>query len=177
MTPEPFIVDPRHRGTLANDAFRGVYAGPPAWKKYRVAVPVLLGVGVVGLVLVGVGFASLRGDGPNFGTGLGLLGLGLVTCAVWQTVLVVRTERRERRLAARGRVVPGRIVSCRGGLDPFEQGQVYYLDVVYHARGPAGEQITGAKSVRRDDLNGQPLPPPGTPVAVVFLDKKAHDVL
>jgi hypothetical protein len=177
MTPEPFIVNPRHRGTLANDAFRNTYAGPPAWKKYRVAVPVLLGLGVAGLVLVGLGVNSLRGDGPSFSTGLGLLGLGLVTWAVWQAVLVVRTERRERRLAAQGRLVPGRIVSCRGGLDPSEHGRSYYLDVVYRVQGPAGEMITGTKSLPRDDLHGQPLPQPGTPVAVLFLDEKVHDVL
>jgi hypothetical protein len=105
-------------------------------------------------------------------TGFGLVWNGFVFSISW---LLMREVRKRRRLARRGQRFEGEIVRCSGSRD--SDGD-FELTVRYGFRSPqTGTWIEGKDSHVRKDLAGQPLPPPGTRVQMLYLDDETYMVL
>lgn len=105
-------------------------------------------------------------------TGFCLVWNGIVLTISW---LLVREVRKRRRLARNGQWLSGEIARCTSHLD--SDGD-FVLDVTFRFRSPqTGMWIEAKDSQLRKDLKGEPLPPPGTPVHVLYLDDKRYMML
>lgn len=105
-------------------------------------------------------------------TGFGLVWDGLVVSFAW---LLVRKIRKRCRLARRGQRIAGEVLSCASDRD--SDGDLL-LKVRFGFRSPqSGKWIEGKDSQTRKDLEGKPLPSPGTPVHVLYLDDKTYMML
>jgi len=105
-------------------------------------------------------------------TGFCLVWNGLVFAISW---LLAREVHKRRRLASNGQRISGEIVHCSSHLD--SDGD-FVLDARFRFRSPqAWVWIEGKGSQLRKDLKGEPLPPPGTPVHVLYLDDKRYMML
>jgi hypothetical protein len=102
-----------------------------------------------------------------------MLRTGIVALAWWRTHL----------LAHHGRLLPGSVVSCtvtrRDETDSEGDRTTPHLDLEleYRFETPAGEAMAGKIATTRDDLLDAPLPQPGTPLAILFVDAKTFEVL
>lgn len=85
-----------------------------------------------------------------------------------------------RRLGRDGHLVIGHIVNCVRTIynqNDEDLPSYYVVEVTYEAQTPGGVTVTGKKGLPRDDLMNAPLPPVGTPVAVLVLNQKNHSLL
>jgi hypothetical protein len=88
---------------------------------------------------------------------------------------LVGEVRKRHRLAREGRRVAGQVMRSYGRRD--RDGD-YHLELWYHFVSPqTGSRIEDGGSQLRQDLADQPLPPPGTPVQVLFVDNETYLVL
>lgn len=163
-TPEgTFLVDRLNAPFVAGQAAR-----PPDPLIGVVAVVVVLFVlPMLGLNLV-VGVAWL--DASSLSASLVLI--TLVTLAV-DVLLFGAAWWFSRRFALRrrGQLLPGRLTQVEGDVRPGPQGSVFVLTVTYVLVSPtSGGELTGTIAQIRDDLVEAPLPPVGTPVAVLYLN-------
>jgi hypothetical protein len=94
---------------------------------------------------------------------------------VWLIALAgVKAYRTDRALERSGQLVSGEVVSASGRRS--NKGR-FMLNVQYRFRTPdSGETITGSSSATLNKLP-QPLPPGGTPLAIVYRDRKTYKVL
>src|SRR5262249_24317156 len=181
MAQEPFLLDPRYRGTLDSDAFRHRYleVNRERWRVdclfFLLPLPFLIPSLIV--LLLGV----TRHDPEQLETGAGLAWIAALPAVFAAALLVARQIERayHRRFAFRSVRVLGRTVTClrklyRHGEDTPDE---YVVEVVYTARSPSGADLRGVKALPRDDLLNVPLPPPGTPVVVLVLSDKRHTIL
>jgi hypothetical protein len=105
-------------------------------------------------------------------TGFCLIWNGIVFPVAW---LLVREVLRRHKLARDGQKITGEIVHCSGGRD--SDGD-FELAVRFGFRSPqSGARIEDKDSQIRKDLKDKPLPPPGTPVQVLYLDDESYMVL
>jgi hypothetical protein len=105
-------------------------------------------------------------------TGFCLVWNGFVFPISW---LSAREVHKRRKLARRGQRIAGEVVHCSGGWD--SDGD-FVLEVRFGFHSPqTGAWIEGKGSQMRKDLDGEPLPPPGTPVHVLYLDDKTYLIL
>lgn len=95
---------------------------------------------------------------------------------VWLVfVATLKSLRKDRVLARSGQVTPGEVVSSSGRVG--SKG-AYMVTLAYQFRAPeTGEVISDKSTADRRDLRGQPLPAPGTPVAVAYSNRKTYKVL
>lgn len=77
-------------------------------------------------------------------------------------------------LEARGQVIFGQIDQIKGGVD--HRGH-YHVNIVYHFRCPQGSKIDNNVFRMCDQLRDKPLPSPGTPIAVVYLNAAFYRIL
>jgi hypothetical protein len=110
-----------------------------------------------------VQWASMCVFGPMGGLLLFLMG-----ACLWQ-----RWRRRRREL--NGTVLPGRVVSSSAA--PVAEDDAFKLHLEYEFSSPTGETRTGSSERTRTDLKEGPWPVPGTPVLVLYLGEKDHEVL
>lgn len=103
--------------------------------------------------------------------GVGLFGLGILVSLLW-ILGVWRGMGRDRRLASEGQILQGELVKMtgRGGRG------VIYLNINYAFKTPTGAQISGKQSETHRGRQYM-VPPPGTPLAVLYVDEKLHKVL
>jgi hypothetical protein len=105
-------------------------------------------------------------------TGFGLVWNGLVFSFSW---LLLGEILKRRKLTQRGQRIAGEIVGCFGDRD--SDGD-FVLEVRFGFRSPqTGTWIESKDSQTRKDLEGRPLPPPGTPVHMLYLDDKTYLML
>jgi hypothetical protein len=105
-------------------------------------------------------------------TGFCLVWDGLVFSFSW---LLVREILKRRKLARRGQRITGEIV--RSSSDRDSDGD-FTLEVRFGFHSPhTGAWIEGKDSQTRKDLEGKPLPPPGTPIHVLYLNDKTYLML
>lgn len=76
------------------------------------------------------------------------------------------TDRRNRALSHRGQLLPGEIISATG-----RRGSkgAFNVTLHYRFRTPSGEISEKKSTANRPDLRKMPLPPPGTPVLVLYV--------
>jgi hypothetical protein len=79
-----------------------------------------------------------------------------------------------RLLSRSGCLLQGRLLSCRG-----QRGSkgTYTVTVRYRFETPDGRTLDREASQVRNDMKQVMLPPPGTPVLVVYVSDKLHQVL
>ena len=181
MAQEPFLLDPRYKGTLDGNAFRRRYLeiNRHRWWVDGVVFLVPLPFLLPSLIVLMLGRANH--DPEQLESGAGLAWIAVVPAPFAALVLVARQVERAYhwRFAFRSVRVPGKTVTClrklyRHGEDTPDE---YVVEVVYTARSPTGADLRGVKGLARDDLLNVPLPPPGTPVVVLVLNDKRHTIL
>jgi hypothetical protein len=184
----PFLLDPGYAGTLDSDAFRKRFAdlvamprNIPAYGCYALFFSLIFCVVPLGLFAYNRDLEFLAGCSAS-----AFMVWGLIGYFAWVWSKGWRYERRMRRLAWYGQLVPGTLLVARRtrqtipGSDFSESEDSYTivaLEVQYQARTPAGLRVQGAGVFRRDDLLNADLPEPGTPVWVLVLDDSTHAVL
>jgi hypothetical protein len=181
MAQEPFLLDPRYRGTLDGEAFRRRYREVNEVRWFVgclwFLIPAALSIPSLILWLLG----RLRGDPDHFETAAWLLLIPLVAFLLVLTAFIIRLRdiAFHRRMARDGTRLDGTIVTCLRKLYQYgeDESSEYLLEVVYKARTPSGVDIRGVKALKRDDLLNATLPPPGHPVVVLALDDRRHTVL
>jgi hypothetical protein len=174
----PFLLDPGCADLLTSDAFRGRYLSQvaPPRKGFKAVFiltiplwPAMI-VALVGLlipsseVLIASAFVAF----------LGLLPFSILVFAFLRDG---RQDLRLRHLAQHGRLVEGRLISCKertietdsDGADPV----VWSVD--YEVQAPSGEVLR--RTAMRDKKPPGPVPPAGTPVVVLMLDEHTCDLL
>lgn len=123
--------------------------------------------------------SRLRTD-LGIGRPLLLTAAGLFWNAIVGVLLVVavaglRQMHIDKRLSRAGRLVEGHIDDVSGHKDDDND---YHVTVRYRFVSPTSAQwVAGTSSAMRNDLKNQALPPPDTPVAVLYADDRAHRVL
>ncbi len=100
---------------------------------------------------------------------LGALTLGAMLIATY----FLFVDGRNRRLSSQGQILNGTLLSAAGQ---------YYrrtLNVTfkYEFRSPLGTPLTGARTVKRNDLKKAPVPASGTPIKVLYVNDKLHRIL
>lgn len=79
------------------------------------------------------------------------------------------------RLTDAGEIKEGRILQCKGSFRPSGKGkQFYQVTVDYRFTTADGTPVTATRTASRKDLYGQALPPPDTPVYVLYLSEKEY---
>jgi hypothetical protein len=102
-------------------------------------------------------------------------GLFVLITSVIMFVLL-RPVVRDRWLARNGRILEGKVVKSSGRLAGSKR-RYYRLTVQYRFISPSGTVLSGKQGARRDDLRHSPLPGPGTPVAVLYVDDRHYKML
>jgi hypothetical protein len=185
--PAPFLLDPGYAGTLDSDAFRQRFASLVAMPRN---IPAYGCYGLLYLVIAlsPVALYFITGEEGfllcTASTFTMPLPVGAYFAWVWSKGY--RYERRMRRLAWKGQLVPGTVLVARRtrqtipGSD-FTEGDDAYdivaVEIEYQARTPAGLRVQGAGMFRRDDLLNAELPAAGAPVWVLVLDESTHAIL
>jgi hypothetical protein len=102
-------------------------------------------------------------------------------CLVWcglvfgLTLFSLRKLRRRRRLAREGGLTDGELVYCSGYED--SDGD-FHLKTQIRFRSPqTGVWLRETYSPLRNDLKGKPLPRPGTPIHVIYIDDNTFEAL
>jgi hypothetical protein len=95
---------------------------------------------------------------------------------LWLIALaIVKAYRKDRLLEREGQLIGGEVISAKGR---YGSKGHYNLTVEYRFRAPdTGEAILDKAKETRNDLRGETLPAPGTPVAVLYRDRKTYKVL
>jgi hypothetical protein len=95
---------------------------------------------------------------------------------VWLVVLSTISSRRKHRALERGgQLTRGEVVACSGRSG--SKG-AYILTVEYRFSAPdSGEMLSHKQTATRNDLRGQLLPAPGTPLAILYLDRETYQAL
>jgi hypothetical protein len=103
---------------------------------------------------------------------------GIAMLGLWGSALGVLWARRS--LERRGQIAWGTVTEASGKRNSADNLR---LTVVFRCKAPrryAGElrpTLEGTLKRTRNDLKGQPLPPPGTPLPVLYLNPKNYEVL
>src|SRR5262249_16803471 len=99
-------------------------------------------------------------------------------------IRLIREETRAKRLFEKGRTLPGTVIHCVGYGQPFPPScwegtgtSSYAIRLEYAFRTPGGREVVQTEGRLAEDLKGQPLPEPGTPVFVIYLDDEHSEVL
>jgi hypothetical protein len=95
---------------------------------------------------------------------------------VWLVVLAsISSWRKQQALQRSGRLTRGEVVSC-SGRNSSKGG--YIITLEYRFSPPdGGATITDKKTENRRDLRGQRLPAAGTPLAILYRDRKMYTAL
>jgi hypothetical protein len=85
-------------------------------------------------------------------------------------VALLWIDHRNRVLSHRGQLLPGEIINATG-----RRGSkgAYTVTLHYRFRTPSGEISEKKSTANRPDLRKMPLPPPGTPVLVLYVHDKS----
>jgi hypothetical protein len=117
--------------------------------------------------------------------GIGLIGTLLAGIFAIRQLTRVKEDFRLKRS---GRLLIGHINKCTGRLKATSRsfdannygGAIrgnFIIDIYYRFRIPNGHEIRKREVRKRNDLINTPLPGPGTPLAVLYLDDKHYQVL
>src|SRR5262249_40626604 len=116
---------------------------------------------------------------------LALLGLGVICCLLLGYIYIRRVLK-DRHLAKNGQIIEGKLAKIEGHREKGEGSEGYRVTAWYSFAPPTGNSLSGKNSLIRNDLvrrrgffrwEYDPLPEPGTPVAVIYLDDKHYRML
>jgi hypothetical protein len=82
-----------------------------------------------------------------------------------------------RRYRRRGTLVYGRIQWGYGESERWGKGHRYILRISYEFASPTGKTISSSQVGQRSDLRNKPLPPLGTPCAVLYISDEDYLLL
>ncbi len=91
----------------------------------------------------------------------------------WKVRGTIKKNRRYQQLGREGRMVTGEVLRSEGHKD--EDG--YIVTMHYCFQSPSGRPLLGKVSRTRNDLKRKPLPEPGTPLVVLYLDDTSYELL
>ncbi|MEO8613159.1 MAG: hypothetical protein ABI690_35030 [Chloroflexota bacterium] len=90
-------------------------------------------------------------------------------------ILYFQKKREIRLLSQNGNVVLGRIAKSRIGNGKMAG---FFTHIEYYVTLPSGKVITGKQYQSRSDIKADAdLPPPGTPIAVIYANDKVYRIL
>jgi hypothetical protein len=120
--------------------------------------------------------SGLWADGDNlpmtfFITGFMSLWYGVLLFAIlpgWQAV------QQEKRFQKGALLLPAKVLSCTSQTDSDDD---FFVNITYCFQNPLGETFTDKTSQMMNDLKNSPLPKPGDPLAVAYLDDKNFRLL
>ncbi|MFW5696186.1 MAG: hypothetical protein ACOCXR_00205 [Phototrophicaceae bacterium] len=79
------------------------------------------------------------------------------------------------RLRRAGRLIPGAVIEAHGDVRPGPQGSEFIITVFYRFNRPdTGAEVRNVIAQKRNDLVDEPLPAPGTPVRVLYLNPRNY---
>lgn len=188
--PQPFILNPQNQPFVDGRAPRP--AAVTANKSIALPVVGLFWASIGGLCCgwyAMMGFVGMVMDvlGPDPGLvaqGAALMLLVLYSVVLggsilWLIFLIVSRMNLRESLMQQGRLIHGTVVWCKGKVH-FSEGQssdYYHVTVTYEFQSPTGQSLWNRGVEVRDDLRGQPLPKPGTPVLVLYLDDQNYALI
>jgi hypothetical protein len=117
---------------------------------------------------------------PVSGRGGQPLGLACGTLLWWALILglayyVLSPMRKRQRLAREGTLISGQIIHCSGRKD---RDNDLRLKAGVRFRSPQTDQWIEKNYLRtRNDLKGKPLPQPGTPVHILYINDKTFEAV
>jgi hypothetical protein len=135
---------------------------------------ILLAFVLISLWMLG---ALVRDASTWVDTGTLLVTIGMNAAAFIATLIMIRKWQRYKRLAREGRLIRGAVVKTEAVEGDAEDGYGYKVTLHYVFRSPTGHELQGRGSHKRNDLMGKPLPPSGTPILVLYVNDKLHEVL
>ncbi len=179
---EPFIFHLAHRQSIAEKR-------PPA--PLRRYIPgtgegALAGMIIFTLCLAGTVNAAIHLGWEGFYAWLMAILLAAVDGSLlWVMIRLVRQENHAKRLFDKGQTLRGGLVSCAGYEQPSPPpswesssgSSVYVVSLTYSFRTPDGREIVKREQWCSDERRGKPLPEPGTPVLVQYLDDEQYEML
>ncbi|MFN8452350.1 MAG: toll/interleukin-1 receptor domain-containing protein [Anaerolineae bacterium] len=125
---------------------------------------------IVAFIVVPGFFVGSGGDLP---VAVGYFGFLLIGILVLDLPKAVRRLRTERRFMHRSKILPGEVVWCWENVKQGKLRKSYTLGVRYRFVSPlSGSEIVGQETLESNTSRGEPLPQPGTPARVVYLDDK-----
>lgn len=91
--------------------------------------------------------------------------------------LVIRNLIRRRLLEKTGHLIPASLGNAFLKVQKQRYRTNYILRVDFQFQNPYGQFVTGKASYVRNDLFGYPLPPPGTPLMVLYANDKLFQLM
>jgi len=131
----------------------------------------LVGVGILQNLLYGT---AVKPPAPEF------IPLFMLIPLIMGTLIVLglfRTAREKRLYETQGQLLIGQIAAVKGAWEYQGNKRYYDVKITYEVRCPSGAVCKGSRSESRNDLSRVPLPPVGTPVAVLYVDPDHHLLL
>lgn len=160
---DAFYYDERNCGVLNGSTHYSFFVPSP--KRHTPHIEAfIIGLGLGTLVLALVGLHAL-GIALLFVGALGLLGMIISEPFRWKKELNERFPRE-------GYVVLGEILTCIAYIKRAGQYAYFMVEIEYRYRAPNGDFFTSSINAQRPDLNGTQLPPPGTPVYVLYFSEQ-----
>lgn len=117
--------------------------------------------------------SRLLTDNQDNGTVLAVVGGIFLACALFCLFGYLRQRSRNGRLIRDGQMVVGKIVEAKAA--KVKSGN--QLTIRYTFMSPEGGELGRKEILVRNDLRDAPLPQPGTPVAIVYVNDKLYRVL
>ncbi|OJV92584.1 MAG: hypothetical protein BGO39_32310 [Chloroflexi bacterium 54-19] len=105
-----------------------------------------------------------------------VFGLVMAVCLLFIS-LIVRNIIRRNRLERTGRLLPARLASAYLQERRNRRRRYYVLEVYYDFQNPYGKVLSGKERYVRNDLYVQPLPPPGTPLVLLYASDQLYSLL
>jgi hypothetical protein len=107
---------------------------------------------------------------------IALAGFGFYTFIGIRGMVSYRKARRKARRLRDAVLLDGSLTETTG-ITHGKSGSLFHVHVTYAFQSPLGVEMVGKQHYLRDDLNGKPLPAPGTPVKVLYTDDTCYLML
>ncbi len=128
---------------------------------------------IAALAAGGVYFVLSLSRRDTFYIYAGVVFVGLSGLFLWFRSRLRGKKMKEDELDARGIIVDGELVDA----SPIHSTSSYDFVCTYRFTSPRGTNLTCRTAGCRRDISGRTLPPPGTPLVVLYLDDNNFEAL
>lgn len=161
LREDAFFYDERNMDELYRTENHHFFVPPPKGHDYGLYV-LTLGTGAAVLTLALMGFNAW----------IAILLFGLLAMLGMMMYAPFRWKREfHERFSREGYVVPGEIITCIAFTKPGNTSVMFMVEAEYRYRAPNGEFFVSSIAEPRPDLEGTQLPPPGTPVYILYFSE------